>query len=129
MLYSVLAVGDVVGESGLAHLERHLRPLQKLKNISFTVVNGENISATGLTRKQALRVYDAGADAVTLGNHTFGKMEICPLLDEAHWLLRPANLSARAPGHGCEIFDCNGVRIRVMSNGTPKTPSRWRTGC
>ena len=35
MLYSVLAVGDVVGESGLAHLERHLRPLQKLKNISF----------------------------------------------------------------------------------------------
>lgn len=67
MLYSVLAVGDVVGESGLAHLERHLRPLQKLKNISFTVVNGENISATGLTRKQALRVYDAGADAVTLG--------------------------------------------------------------
>ena len=115
MLYSVLAVGDVVGESGLAHLERHLRPLQKLKNISFTVVNGENISATGLTRKQALRVYDAGADAVTLGNHTFGKMEICPLLDEAHWLLRPANLSARAPGHGCEIFDCNGVRIRVMS--------------
>ena len=115
MLYSVLAVGDVVGEAGLAHLERHLRPLQKLKNISFTVVNGENISATGLTRKQALRVYDAGADAVTLGNHTFGKMEICPLLDEAHWLLRPANLSARAPGHGCEIFDCNGVRIRVMS--------------
>ena len=46
MLYSVLAVGDVVGEAGLAHLERHLRPLQKLKNISFTVVNGENISAS-----------------------------------------------------------------------------------
>lgn len=67
MLYSVLAVGDVVGESGLAHLERHLRPLQKLKNISFTVVNGENISATGLTRKQALRVYDAGADARNAG--------------------------------------------------------------
>ena len=51
MLYSVLAVGDVVGEAGLAHLERHLRPLQKLKNISFTVVNGENISGVGLTCK------------------------------------------------------------------------------
>lgn len=61
MLYSVLAVGDVVGEAGLAHLERHLRPLQKLKNISFTVVNGENISGVGLTCKQAWRVYDAGA--------------------------------------------------------------------
>ena len=54
MLYSVLAVGDVVGEAGLAHLERHLRPLQKLKNISFTVVNGENISGVGLTCKQAV---------------------------------------------------------------------------
>ena len=91
MLYSVLAVGDVVGEAGLAHLERHLRPLQKLKHISFTVVNGENISGVGLTCKQAWRVYDAGADAVTLGNHTFGKMEICRMLDETPWLLRPAN--------------------------------------
>ena len=110
MLYSVLAVGDVVGEAGLAHLERHLRPLQKLKNISFTVVNGENISGVGLTCKQAWRVYDAGADAVTLGNHTFGKMEIGRMLDETPWLLRPANLSGRMPGHGCEIFDLNGLR-------------------
>ena len=115
MLYSVLAVGDVVGEAGLAHLERHLRPLQKLKNISFTVVNGENISGVGLTCKQAWRVYDAGADAVTLGNHTFGKMEICRMLDETPWLLRPANLSGRMPGHGCEIFDLNGLRFRVVN--------------
>ena len=93
MLYSVLAVGDVVGEAGLAHLERHLRPLQKLKNISFTVVNGENISGVGLTCKQAWRVYDAGAP----------------------WLLRPANLSGRMPGHGCEIFDLNGLRFRVVN--------------
>ena len=99
MLYSVLAVGDVVGEAGLAHLERHLRPLQKLKNISFTVVNGENITGVGLTCKQAWRVYDAGTDAVTLGNHTFGKMEIGRMLDETPWLLRPANLSGRMPGH------------------------------
>ncbi len=115
MLYSVLAVGDVVGEAGLAHLERHLRPLQKMKNISFTVVNAENIAGVGLTRQQARRVYDAGADAVTLGNHTFGKMEIGSLLDEAPWLLRPANLSGRMPGHGCEIFDLNGLRIRVIN--------------
>ena len=115
MLYSVLAVGDVVGEAGLAHLERHLRPLQKLKNISFTVVNGENISGVGLTCKQAWRVYDAGADAVTLGNHTFGKMEIGRMLDETPWLLRPANLSGRMPGHGCEIFDLNGLRFRMVN--------------
>ena len=66
MLYHILAVGDVVGEPGLKHLERHLRPLKKLKAIDFTVVNGENASGVGLTEKDAWRIYDAGADAVTL---------------------------------------------------------------
>jgi len=115
MLYHVLAVGDIVGEPGLRHLEKNLRPLQKLKNIAFTVVNGENASGVGLTEDQAWRIYDAGADAVTLGNHTFGKMQIRNLLDEASWLLRPANYTGRAPGHGCEIFDMNGVRFRVIN--------------
>ena len=49
MLYHILAVGDVVGEPGLRHLEKNLRPLQKLKAIDFTVVNGENASGVGLT--------------------------------------------------------------------------------
>ena len=112
MLYHILAVGDVVGEPGLRHLEKVLRPLQKLKDISFTVVNGENASGVGLTREQAERIRDAGADAVTLGNHAFGKAQIGNLLEDAAWLLRPANYSGRAPGHGCEIFDLGGVRIR-----------------
>ena len=115
MEYRVVAVGDVVGEPGLRHLERHLRPLQKLKNIAFTVVNGENASGVGLTEEQAWRIRDAGADAVTLGNHAFGKTQIAACLDETSWLLRPANLSGRAPGHGCEIFDLGGVRIRVLN--------------
>jgi len=115
MLMNILAVGDIVGEPGLKHLERHLRPLQKLKNIAFTVVNGENASGVGLTPDQAWRIYDAGADAVTLGNHTFGKMQIRDFLDDVPWLLRPANYAGRAPGHGCEIFDVNGLRIRVVN--------------
>lgn len=115
MLYHILAVGDVVGEPGLRHLEKVLRPLQKLKNIAFTVVNGENASGVGLTRDQAERIRDAGADAVTLGNHSFGKMQIKDFLDDASWLLRPANYTGRAPGHGCEIFDLGGIRVRVMN--------------
>ena len=115
MLYSVLAVGDVVGEAGLAHLERHLRPLQKLKHISFTVVNGENISGVGLTCKQAWRVYNAGADAVTLGNHTFGKMQIRDYLDDCPYILRPANLGSRVPGRGYAVYDCGAARIAVMN--------------
>ena len=115
MRYNILAVGDVVGEQGLKHLERHLRSVQKLKNIHFTVVNGENASGVGLTPDQAWRIYDAGADAVTLGNHAFGKMQIRDFIEESKWLLRPANYTGRMPGHGCEIFDANGLRIRVIN--------------
>lgn len=115
MEYHILAVGDVVGEVGLKHLERNLRPLKKLKRIDFTVVNGENASGVGLTPDQAWRLYDAGADVVTLGNHTFGKMQIGDTLDEARWLLRPANYSGRMPGRGCGVYDLGAITIRVMN--------------
>ena len=115
MEYHILAVGDVVGDAGLRHLEARLRPLQKLHRIDFTVVNGENAAGIGLTPAQAQRIYDAGADAVTLGNHTFNKLQIKDFLDDTRWLLRPANYTGRAPGHGCEIFDLGAVRIRVIN--------------
>ena len=82
MLYQILAVGDVVGEAGLKHLERHLRPLRRDRKIHFTVVNGENVAGVGLTPAQAQRLYDAGADAVTLGNHTFNKLQIRDFLED-----------------------------------------------
>lgn len=113
--YYILAIGDVVGEPGLNHLERVLRPLQRLKRISFTVVNGENASGVGLTPEQAVRLHDAGADAVTLGNHSFGRPQIRDFLDDTPWILRPANYTGRAPGHGCQLFDLGNVRFRVLN--------------
>ena len=62
----VLAIGDIVGESGLAFLEKRLRPLQRQYGIGFTVANGENVAGVGLSRDHAWRIYDAGADVVTL---------------------------------------------------------------
>lgn len=115
MNYHILAIGDVVGENGLAHLEKTLRPLQKLKDIAFTVVNGENASGVGLTPQQAERIYDAGADVVTLGNHTFGKLQIAGFLDDTPWILRPANYTGRAPGRGCAVFDRGAVTVRVAN--------------
>ena len=69
----------------------------------------------GLTRDQAERIYDAGADVVTLGNHAFGKSQIADFLEDAPWLLRPANYTGRAPGRGCGVYDLGGVRIRVLN--------------
>ena len=100
MEYRVLALGDVASETGLALLEKKLRAFKREQRIDFTVVNGENISGTGLTRAQAEDLLAAGADVVTLGNHTFGKPQIAPFLDENRYILRPANFTGRAAGRG-----------------------------
>ena len=98
MEFRVLAIGDVVGENGLDLLVRRLRPLKREKQVDFTVVNGENAAGLGLFPAQAEEIFDAGADVITLGNHTFDKHQIRPMLEENRYLLRPANFTARAPG-------------------------------
>lgn len=115
MLYRILAVGDVVGENGLAHLERCLRPTKKRYDVHFAVVNGENARMVGLEREDAEAMLDAGADVVTLGNHSFGRPRIGPFLDECPYLLRPLNLGERAPGRGWGVFDCGRVQIGVLN--------------
>ena len=112
----LLAVGDVVGEGGMAFLNRHLRQLKKLKDIHFTVVNGENASGVGITPAQAQTIFDAGADVITLGNHTWNRLQIADYLDECPYILRPANFSPRVPGRGVGVFEGpRGIRIGVIN--------------
>ena len=116
MVYRILAVGDVVGEQGVKHLERHLRSFKKMKGIHFAVVNGENAAGSvGILPEQVDQLYQAGADVVTLGNHTFGKQQIINQLEDDPYLLRPANYTGRAPGRGYGIYECGHVQIGVMS--------------
>lgn len=115
MLYRILAVGDVVGQSGVQHLKKHLRTVQKLYEINFTVVNGENAQMVGLNREDAEAMFAAGADIVTLGNHAFGRIQIAKYLDDCPYILRPANLGARAPGRGWGLFGCGHIEIGVMN--------------
>ena len=114
MEYRVLALGDVASETGLTLLEKKLRAFKREQRIDFTVVNGENISGTGLTRAQAEDLLAAGADVVTLGNHTFGKPQIAPFLDENRYILRPANFTGRAAGRGCAVYDCGAFSVAVL---------------
>ncbi len=115
MLYRILAVGDVVGQNGLEFLKKRLRGVQKLYDANFTVVNGENAQMVGLTRDDAEAMFAAGADVVTLGNHTFGKMQIGQYLDDCPYILRPANLGERAPGRGWGVYGCGQIEIGVMN--------------
>ncbi len=116
MLLHVLAVGDVCSDVGLDCLHRHLRQVKKLYEIDFTVVNGENAAGLGLLPRHADELFDAGADVITLGNHTWDKRQIADYLDQSPYILRPANFSPRTPGRGFGIYEGpRGLRIGVLS--------------
>lgn len=115
MNINILAVGDVVGAPGLDFLEDRLPGLKRLKNIAFTVVNGENANVVGVTPKQAERILNAGADVVTLGNHTWTRYEIKPFLDETRRVLRPANFAPQCPGRGWGEYNTQYGKICVVN--------------
>lgn len=110
----ILAVGDVVGNPGLDRIDRSLRFLKRKYQVDFTVVNGENASVVGLTPGQAEEILDAGADVITLGNHSFGKREIVPYLDETDRVLRPANYAPQTPGQGWAVYETGFGPVAVI---------------
>lgn len=110
----MLAVGDVCGESGVRMVSRWLPRLRKEYKIDFTVVNGENASTVGITPDQAEDIFDAGADVITLGNHSFSRREICDYLDDNSRILRPANMAPQLPGAGWGVFEASFGEVAVI---------------
>ena len=129
MELKVLCVGDVVGEPGLERLRKSLRKLKRDTGADFVIVNGENASNVGMTPRQGDMIFDAGADVITMGNHTFSRREIAPYLEENRYVLRPANLPPQQPGRGWEIYEtrCGDVAVidligRVGMDYLPDNP-------
>lgn len=114
MEWTVLAVGDVVADCGVRMIERHLPRLRKQHHVDFTVVNGENAAVLGMNIDQAEAIFDAGADVITMGNHTFGRREICDYMDDNRRVLRPANLAPQLPGQGWGVFDSPAGEVAVI---------------
>ena len=110
----VLAVGDVVGNPGMDRIRTSLRKLKRDTGADFVIVNGENAAVVGMTPRQGEDILDAGADVITMGNHTFGKREIVDYLDSCPYILRPANLAPQAPGRGWGIFDTRFGPVAVI---------------
>ena len=115
MILRILAVGDVVGAPGLAFLSEHLRAFKEQEHIDFTVVNGENANVVGVTPKQADAIFAAGADVITLGNHTWTRYELQPYLEQKKRILRPANFAPQCPGRGWGEYSLRGGPICVIN--------------
>ena len=114
MELKVLCVGDVEGEPGLERVRKSLRRLKRDTGADFVIVNGENASNVGMTPRQGDTIFDAGADVITMGNHTFSRREIAPYFEENRYVLRPANLPPQQPGRGGEIYETKCGDIAVI---------------
>ena len=114
MDFNVLAVGDVVGNPGLDRICHSLRKLKKQICADFVIVNGENAAVVGMTPSQGEEILDAGADVITMGNHTFGKRELVDYLDDCPQIIRPANYAPQTPGRGYGIFDTKAGPVAVV---------------
>ena len=111
----VLAIGDVCGPCGLSCIERHLYSVRQELGADAVVVNAENAAVYGVTPDQAERLLNAGADVLTLGNHTFKQRGIADYLAESERVIRPANYSPSVPGTGMTFLPTSRGELCVIN--------------
>jgi 2',3'-cyclic-nucleotide 2'-phosphodiesterase len=112
----LLFVGDVVGGIGRRALAALLPQIRDTHKPDFVVVNGENSAGgVGITQKTARELLEIGADAITLGNHTYRHREVYELLDRDERIVRPANYPKGSPGRGYTVVERDGVRLGVVN--------------
>ena len=113
---NILCVGDVVGGIGCRHLQQVLPRIKRELAVDVCIVNGENSAdGNGITPVSAGYLFDAGADVITGGNHTFRRGEFYDLLEQNECLLRPANLPAGTPGRGMTVVDRGRYQVTVIN--------------
>ena len=126
----VLFLGDIVGKSGRELVLNQLPVLKEKLSLDFIVVNAENAAhGFGLTPKMFDALKKAGADVITMGNHTFDKKDIYPVLSSRSDIIRPINYPEGTIGQGCTIYTLSDGRkvgviqvlgqIFMRNNGAP----------
>jgi 2',3'-cyclic-nucleotide 2'-phosphodiesterase len=113
----ILFIADAFAAAGRRIIEERLPNLRRDREIDFVIANAENVAdGVGITSRIAKRLFAAGVDVITLGNHAYRQREVYPYLDQEERILRPANYPETAPGHGtCVVTAADGTRIAVIN--------------
>ena len=113
----ILFLGDVVGRSGRDAIAAHLPGLRAQLRAELVVVNGENAShGFGLGPDMADAILAAGADVITLGNHSWDRRELIPYIAQQPRVIRPINYPADTPGAGFHVVAlADGRRAMVLN--------------
>lgn len=116
-MVKVLMLGDVVSSEGCDYLnkQRRLASFVSAEKIDLVIANGENSAeGNGISPDSAERLFDAGVDVITGGNHSWKRREAANLLEDRETVLRPANYPDAAAGHGYCLVDAKGYRVLVL---------------
>ena len=113
----LLFLGDVVGRSGRRVVLEELPRLRRRYKLDFVAINGENAAGGfGITEAILEELLGAGADVVTLGNHSFDQREALVFIERHEQLLRPINYPPGTPGRGAGLFKAaNGADVLVIN--------------
>ena len=112
----LLFLGDVVGEKAVKALEFKLPFLIEHWKIDFTIINGENMhQGRGFNEQMCKKLFRAGANVITGGDHSFDKHYIFPYYDKEERILRPANYPTSAPGKGYGVYKIKNKKIGVIN--------------
>jgi 2',3'-cyclic-nucleotide 2'-phosphodiesterase len=113
----ILFVGDVVGRSGRTVVTERLPGLIRDWKLDFVAINGENAAGGfGITEAIYRELVDAGADAITGGNHSWDQKEALVFIERAPKLLRPINFPIGTPGHGMALCETKGGARVLLVN-------------
>jgi 2',3'-cyclic-nucleotide 2'-phosphodiesterase len=113
----ILFIGDIVGRAGRVCVLERLPGLIADWKLDLVAINGENAAGGfGITEAIYNELIDAGADAITLGNHSWDQREALVFIERAPRLIRPVNYPAGAPGRGAALIESkNGKRVLVIN--------------
>lgn len=112
----IIFIGDIVGSLGRNILEQYLTKLKNKYRPNFIIVNGENAAnGRGITHKIYKDFMRQGVDCITLGNHAFDNYEIFDFIEDAKWLVRPANYPNNTLGKGMVILERGSYKLAVIN--------------
>ena len=112
----ILFIGDIVGKIGRNAISTYLPKLKQEYRPTVSIVNAENAAhGKGLTEKIYKQLLREGVDFMTMGNHTYGQLEIYEFIDEAKRMVRPANFPSEAPGVGMRIIQINDIKLAIIN--------------
>ncbi|WP_018660198.1 TIGR00282 family metallophosphoesterase [Heyndrickxia acidiproducens] len=112
----ILFVGDIVGSPGRDMVKEYLPKLKTKYRPQLAVVNGENAAGgRGMTQKIYRELLNAGADAITLGNHAWDNKDIFEFIDDAKYMVRPANFPEGTPGKGMMLIKAGGTEFAIIN--------------